>query len=338
MRGSPGEGHPAIPHGIPYGDVTRFERPEGNFQMPQASRIALFLVLASLQAFAKGITVRFLPNPAEDSVVEYRILRAAPGLPPAQVGRIAAAPGRDTFSFADTSALKGLAYRYSIIGMNAAGGASDPSESTQVALPSLSLPDTLRAQGQGALWTLALAADPLSGEAPLALSLEDSSLFLLRYDAWTHQLDLSPRADARQGWIVVRATYYGKFADRDSIWLTFEGTAIRAHDGGGTGRAWRLPAAWSPRAGSLRLRAASAPADPKDGPTQARGTRAAGTWTLLTPKGESVASLALPGDGSEILWDGRDARGRPLDPAGYLWAERGARGGLVRAGALRILP
>jgi hypothetical protein len=307
--------------------------------MPSASRIAVFLALAALQAFAKGITVRFLPNPPEDSVIEYRILRAAPGLPPSQVGRIVAAAGRDTFSFADTSALKGLAYRYSIIGMNAGGGASDPSESTEVALPSLSLPDTLRADAHGALWTLALSADPLSGEAPLALSLEDSSRFLLRYDAWTHQLTFSPRADARQGRVAVRATYYGKFADRDSIWLTFESTSIRSPAGGGAERAGRLPASWSPRSGALRLRAASAAAAGDDAP---RGSRTKGsgpgTWTLLTPKGESVASLDLPGDGSEILWDGNDGRGRPVDPAGYLWAERGARGALVRAGSLRIVP
>jgi hypothetical protein len=186
-----------------------------------------------------------------------------------------------------------------------------------------------------------VGADPLSGEAPLSLALEDSSRFLLRYDAWTHRLTLSPRADARQGWAVVRATYYGKFADRDSLWLTFEGTGVRAAEGAGPGRAWRLPAVWSRASGALPLRAASSPAPgaPNAQPDGGvAGNAGGGTWTLLTPKGERVASLALPGDGSETAWDGRDGRGRPVDPARYLWAERGARGALVRAGSLRILP
>jgi hypothetical protein len=317
--------------GFPYGDATSFERPEGDFQMHLASRFAIFIGLAALPAFAKGITVRFLPNPAEDSVVEYRILRAAPGLPPAQIGRITAAAGRDTFSFADTSAIKGLAYRYSIIGMDAGGGASDPSESTEVALPSLSLPDTLRADAREVRWTLALGADPLSGAAPLALSLEDSSHILLRYDAWTHQILFSPRGEAVPGWAVVRATYYGKFADRDSIWLAFDAVGIRGVGPSHAGWACNLPASWSPRQGSLRIRSA---------PTalgRAKGARA-GTWNLLTVRGESVASLALPGNGSETLWDGRDFRGSPVHPAGYLWAERGPGGALLQAGSLRILP
>jgi hypothetical protein len=300
--------------------------------MPHASLFAICIGLAALPAFAKGITVRFLPNPAEDSVVEYRILRAEPGLPPAQIGRVAVAAGRDTFSFADTSALKGLAYRYSIIGMNAGGGASDPSESTEVALPSLSLPDTLRADAREARWNLALSADPLSGAAPFSLSLEDSSRFVVRYDAASHQLMFAPRGEAVQGWAVVRATYYGKFADRESIWLAFEATGIKAAAPGRAGRAMGLPPTWSARQGSLRIRAAPGT------PGGAAGAGRAGTWDLLTAGGESVARLVLPGDASEIRWDGRDSRGRPVRPAGYLWAERGPGGALLQAGSLRILP
>ncbi len=287
--------------------------------------------MTALPAVAKGITVRFLPNPAEDSVIEYRILRAAPGLPPAQIGRLPASPGRDTFSFADTSAARGLAYRYSIIGMNAGGGASDPSESTDVALPSLSLPDTLRAAARESYWTLALAADPLSGAAPLALALEDSSRFSLGYDAPTHRIRFSPRGQAAQGWAVVIATYYGKFADRDSIWLAFDATGIRDAMHARNGRSPHLPATWSARQGSLRIRPKGSASDRAAGPR-------AGTWNLLTANGESVATVVLPDDASETFWDGRDAQGWPVHPAGYLWAERGPDGGLRQAGSLRILP
>jgi hypothetical protein len=299
--------------------------------MPVASRFALFwLGLAVLPAFSKGITVRFLPNPPEDSVVEYRILRAdAPGQAPAEVGRLPAAAGRDTFSFADTSAVRGLAYRYSIVGMDAGGGASDPSESTEVALPSLSLPDTLRGDGGGARWALAVGADPLVGSAALALALEDSSRFSLHYDSAARQIVFAPRDGEGSGWAVVRATYYGKFADRDSVWLAFGAASVAPRAGDRASAIWSLPAAWSPGRGSLRLRAPSAHGGPGPG---------AATWSLITPRGRTVAVVALPGDGRESAWDGRDRDGRPMRPAAYLWAVRGSGGALLGSGTLRILP
>ena len=179
--------------------------------MSPVSRFAFFLwglgTLAAPPALSKGILVRFLPNPPEDSIVTYRVLRAdGPGLAPAPVGDVPAAVNRDTFSFADSSALKGRPYLYSIIGLNAGGGISDPSESTTVATPILGLPDTLLGGAQGARWTLALAADPLAGVSPLALALADSSHFLLRYDSAARQIVFTPRGSMLSGQVAVRAT------------------------------------------------------------------------------------------------------------------------------------
>ena len=304
--------------------------------MSPVSRIALFaagLFIAAWPAYSKGILVRFLPNPPEDSVTEYHVLRSdGPGGAPTPVGRVDAAAGRDTLAFADTSACKGLAYRYSILALDAWGGVSDPSESTEVALPALTFPDTLRAGSQGARWTLPLGADPLSGAAPLDLALQDSARFTLRYDAKTHQAEISPREGAGSGWAVVIASYYGKFADRDSVWIGFGGTGMSdpMHRGRAeTAEEW--PASWSPRLGLLTI---VCPA----GAREASGRGASGAWTLLTARGETVATLRFPSDGSNALWDGRDAHGRPVEPAAYLWAARGPRGALLRSGSLRILP
>jgi hypothetical protein len=301
--------------------------------MSPVSRIAFFLAglaaFGSLPVFPKGITVRFLPNPPEDSVVRYQVLRAdGRGLAPVPVGQVSAAAGKDTLTFADTSALKGRPYLYSVIGLDAGGGASDPSESTEVAQPFLALPDTLVAGGRDARFTLSLGADPLSGAVPLSLSLQDSSLFTLRYDSAARQIVIAARGEARSGQVVVRATYFGKFTDESKVWLSLEPTALRPRPAAAPSGAWDIPAAWSPGLGSLRIR-------------RGEGQAGAGTtssWNLWTARGEAVAALALPGDGSERAWDGRDTRGRPVKPDRYLWAARGPGGLLLRSGSLRILP
>jgi hypothetical protein len=299
--------------------------------MSLVTRFAFFLgglaTLAASPALSKGIVVRFLPNPPEDSVVTYRVLRAdGPGLAPVPVGDVPAAVSRDTFAFADSSALKGRPYLYSIIGLDAGGGISDPSESTAVATPILGLPDTLQGGAQGARWTLALGADPLAGTCPLALSLADSSRFLLRYDSAARQIVFTARGGALSGQVVVRATYFGKFTDQRTLWLSMETTALRG--GGASVRAWAIPATWSPSMGTLRLR----------GPERSAGLGIAGTWSLLTARGETVAVLPLPGNGSETAWNGRDPRGGEVGPASYLWAVRATGGALLRSGSLRILP
>jgi len=300
--------------------------------MSPASRFAFvfggIIAFAALPSLSKGIMVRFLPNPPEDSVVNYQVMRAdGVGLAPAQVGQVSAAAGRDTFAFADTSALKGRPYVYSIIGLDAGGGASAPSESTEVAQPFLALPDTLIGGAQGARFTLSLGANPLSGLAPLSLSLEDSSRFTLRYDSAAGQIVFAARGAARSGQVVVRATYFGKFTDQGSLWISLETTALRPSPGAAA-QDWALPAAWSLRQGSLRIRGAVGSTGP--------GTGA--QWSLWMANGGMVAAVALPGDGSEAAWDGRDGSGRPVKPAAYLWAARGPGGTLLRSGSLRILP
>lgn len=301
--------------------------------MSLVTRFAFFfgglLSLAASPALSKGIVVRFLPNPPEDSVVTYRVLRAdGPGLAPVPVGDVPAAVGRDTFAFADSSALKGRPYLYSIIGLNAGGGISDPSESTTVATPILGLPDTLQGGAQGARWTLALGADPLAGASPLALSLADSSRFLLRYDSAARQIVFTARGSALSGQVVVRATYFGKFTDQRTVWLSMESTALRPGGAAASAQTWDIPATWSPRLGSLRLR----------GPERSARLGMADTWNLLTARGEAVAVLPLPGNGSETAWNGRDYRGSAVKPASYLWAVRAEGGALLRSGSLRILP
>lgn len=304
--------------------------------MSSVSRFAFFLwgiaALAASPAFSKGILVRFLPNPPEDSVVTYRVLRAdGPGLAPVPVGDVPVAVIRDTFSYADTSALKGRPYLYSIVGLDAGGGISDPSESTTVATPILGLPDTLQGGALGARWTLALGADPLAGASPLALSLADSSRFLLRFDSTARQIVFTARGSALSGEVVVRATYFGKFTDQRTVWLSLQPTTLARDPGAGASslpRDWVIPSTWSPRSGALRLRS----------PEGSAGLGKAGTWSLLTARGEAVALLSLPGNGSETAWNGRDDRGEAVRPASYLWAVRAAGGALLRSGSLRILP
>jgi hypothetical protein len=301
--------------------------------MSPVSPISVFLggLLAfAAPAFPKGITVRFLPNPPEDSVVSYQVMRAdGRGLAPVLVGKVSAASARDTIAFADTSALKGKPYLYSIIGVDSGGGASAPSESTEVAQPLLALPDTLLGVAQGARCALAFAADPLSGSAPLSLSLEDSSRFTLRYDTAAGQIVFAPRGEARSGQVVVRAAYFGKFIDKGTVWISLEATALRPAPGAADpAQAWDIPGAWSWSRGSLRMR----------GPERSDRSGPSASWSLWTADGEAVAALILPGDGSEAAWDGRDRRGRPVKPAGYLWSVRAPAGALLRSGTLRILP
>lgn len=295
--------------------------------MSHAIRIALFATCIALPAFPKGITVRFMPNPPEDSIVKYAVLRADGAGAAVQVGEVPAVPARDTFAFSDTGAARGRAYVYSIIGLDAAGNASDPSESTEVALPSLALPDTLSGADADVRWTLPAGADPLSGAAPLSLLLEDSTRFSLRFDPLTHIAVFGARADARSGWATVRATYFGKFADRDSVWLSFGASgAVTALRAPGSGPAYRMPSSWSfARQGALRVKADAA-----------AGSH--GRLDIVTARGEAVASMDLPGNGSEVLWDGKDSHGRYVKPASYLWAARGPRGAMLQSGALRLEP
>jgi hypothetical protein len=185
--------------------------------------LGLFLGLGNTPADANGIHVRFLANPAEDSIVKYRILRAeAPGQAPLLIGEIAAALSADTLGFPDTTAAKGKPYSYSIRAVNAEGGESDPSGATLVAYPALALPDTLLPDNVSGLtrFVISAASDPLRGMEPLTLVLQDSTRFTLAFDPATHTATFRTRSGRLEsGWARVSAQYYGKFSDQDSVLL-----------------------------------------------------------------------------------------------------------------------
>jgi hypothetical protein len=204
--------------------------------------LGLILALGNTPADAKGIHVRFLPNPAEDSIIRYQVLRAeGPGLASAPVGEIAALPLADTLGFPDSSAAKGKPYAYSIKAINAQGGVSDPSGATVVGYPALALPDTLRpdkATGQ-TRFVIPAASDPLRGLERMVLTLQDSTRFTLAFDSATHTAIFRTRSGrADSGWAKVSAQYFGKFADQDSV-LLIAGMEPPASLGGTT---WDGPA------------------------------------------------------------------------------------------------
>ena len=185
--------------------------------------LGLFLGLGNTPADANGIHVRFLANPAQDSIVKYRILRAeAPGQASQSIGEIAAPLLADTLGFPDVTAVKGKPYTYTIKAINAEGGESDPSGATVVAFPALTLPDTLRPDNASGLtrFVIPAASDPLRGTERLSLTLQDSTRFTLTFDSATHTATFRTRSGRLDsGWARVSAQYYGKFSDQDSVLL-----------------------------------------------------------------------------------------------------------------------
>jgi hypothetical protein len=185
--------------------------------------LGVFLGLGNTPADANGIHVRFLANPAEDSIVKYRILRAeAPGQASQSIGEVAAPLLADTLGFPDLTAAKGKPYSYSIKAINAGGGESDPSSATVVAYPALALPDTLRPDKATGLTRFVIPAesDPLRGTEPLLLTLQDSTRFTLAFDSATHTITFRARSGRiDSAWARVSAQYYGKFSDQDSLLL-----------------------------------------------------------------------------------------------------------------------
>jgi hypothetical protein len=185
--------------------------------------LGLALSLGAAPAEAKGIHVRFLANPAADSIVRYQILRAeAPGLASQPIGELPALPMADTLGFPDSSAAKGKPYAYSIKAINAEGGISDPSTATVIGFPALSLPDTLRPDKASGLtrFVVPAASDPLRGSERLTLTLLDSTRFTLAFDSATHTATFRTRSGlVDSGWARITAQYYGKFSDQDSVLL-----------------------------------------------------------------------------------------------------------------------
>lgn len=278
---------------------------------------------------AKGIAVRFLANPDEDSVVRYEVYRAgSPGGASQSLGEMAAVPGADTLSFPDLTAEKGMRYSYTILGVNVDGVVSDHSEATQVAYPVLSLPDTLR-PGKGALYAtfvLAAASHPLEGSEPLSLALLDSSRFSIGYDPATRLAVFRSRTgSADSGWAVVRAEYFGKFQDRDSLYIVTASASLSSFPAAApeVRSAAPFPDRYSPNS---------------QGPLSLRDLPGPGRLEILTLSGSRAFGIEVPRPGSALFWDGKDEAGRPLRPSRYVWMVRGGSGALLGAGAFLLIP
>ncbi len=204
--------------------------------------LLLAALTAAVPVFPKGILVRFLAAAPGDSVVRYDVYRQAAGDSARKIGSVIAGgtgttASSDTVAFPDTGAKAGTAYRYSMRAVDGAGRESDPSDTTLVAIPLLALPDTLRAASWPVSWTLPATAHPLRGTASLALELSQPAAasgsgtapatVSLAYDTASGRIEFrlaSGRAEALR--IALRGSYFGKFADADTVVIIATGTPV----------------------------------------------------------------------------------------------------------------
>jgi hypothetical protein len=183
----------------------------------------LALGLAAGMARAKGILVKFLPNPAEDSIVRYDVYRSEDS------GALGSAMGSivptvtDTLRYPDLAVERGRAYFYSVKAVNAGGLESDPSDRTEAGLPLLALPDTLKPDSLPGLarFRLAGGARPLS-RAPFALSASlgaaDGARLAFRFDTASGWMEFRPTSGLGDtARVIVRGSYYDKFEDSDTM-------------------------------------------------------------------------------------------------------------------------
>lgn len=199
--------------------------------MPLFSRVTfLLLLLAAFESVsARGIVVRFLPNLPEDSITRYLVYRSTEsGRIGTAIGEVLPLKGVDTLRFPDLSAAKGIPYFYSVVGVDAAGRETEASVQTLIALPKLALPDSASlvrtASGTQAALPLNPEARPLGSSVPLKVSVSDTSRVTVSFDSASGKIVLR----AKTGWtglqkVVVTASYYGKFEDRDSLVLRGQG-------------------------------------------------------------------------------------------------------------------
>lgn len=207
---------------------------------PRAFAAAAFIAaLAADPGHSRGILVRFLASPGEDSVARYDVYRGRPGDSALRIGSLPAAPGSDTLTYPDSGAAKGVAYRYAIRAVATSGLESDPSDSTWIGTPRLALPDTLRIPAGGpARIALPPEAHPLIGHAPLLLAIDREDRLRLRHDTAAGSLELHAR-DYRPDTVraVIAASYHGKFQDADTVVVILEGmsaTSAAAPSQGGS--------------------------------------------------------------------------------------------------------
>jgi hypothetical protein len=277
-------------------------------------------------AAAKGITVRFLASPQEDSIVRYAVYRSgsAQGADSA-IGQVSASPYRDTLGYSDTTARKGESYFYTIRAVNAAGLESDPSEATQIGFPVLSLPDTLRPEAASRTTSIALPEtnDPLRGSTPLSVALKDSSRFTMAFDLATRTLTFRSRSGkADTGAVIARAEYFGKFEDRDTLLIMVAASpgtsltpALQQKPAGIS-----FPALHSPRSGPMAILNLPGP----------------GRLEILTPMGSRMYSQSILAPRPVLLWNGADNHGHLLGPGRYLLLVRDETGSVREAGAFTL--
>ncbi|MDB5047973.1 MAG: hypothetical protein JWO30_1044 [Fibrobacteres bacterium] len=280
---------------------------------------------------AKGISIRFLACPPEDSIVRYQVYRSdSTGGVALRLGEVAALAGRDTLDFQDLLAEKGRPYYYTIKGLNADGVSSDPSEETEVGFPILSLPDTLlpdKLTGQTRA-VLPLSVDPLRGSAPLALALMDSSRFSVSFDSAARTASFRSRSGrADTGWVVLRAQYFGKFEDKVPLLIIVAATGTVS-----------LPALSASSAAAFLPVFPASYSPLSQGPLSLDRLPGPGRLEILTLRGTRSVAMAVSGPRARVWWNGTDDSGRMLRPARYLWVMRGLSGSVVRSGSLLILP
>lgn len=292
------------------------------------SRILALCSALLCQVAAKGITVRFLASPAEDSIVRYGVYRSGSAQGPATaIGQVSASPLLDTLSFSDTSARKGESYFYSIRAVNLAGIESDPSEATQIAFPVLSLPDTLKPDAASRTTSISLpeSTDPLRGYAPLSVALKDSSRFTMAFDLATRTLSFRSRTGkADTGAVIARADYYGKFEDRDTLLVIVAATQASSLRQAPVESKVDVsfPASHSLRSGFMTILNLPGP----------------GRLEIMTALGSRMYSRSILSPKPALLWDGADNEGRPLRPGRYLLVIRDAAGSIRESGAFTLSP
>jgi|GEM_PF-6489094 len=290
------------------------------------SRISILCSALICHGAAKGITVRFLASPPEDSIAQYTVYRSGSAQGPVSlIGQVSASPHKDTLSFSDTSVNKGTSYFYSIRAVNREGIESDPSEATQIAFPVLSLPDTLRPDAASRATSIALseAIDPLRGSVPLSVALKDSSRFTMAFDLATRTLSFRSRSGrADTGAVIARAEYFGKFGDKDTLLVIVAASQTSSLRPAGEDRAAEIafPAFHSPRSGPMAIRNLPGP----------------GRLEILTALGSRLYSHNLLSPRPVLLWNGRDNEGRPLRPGRYLLVVRDAAGSIRETGAFTL--
>ena len=289
------------------------------------------VILVSAFTSSAGVQVRFLANPADDSVARYDVYRSeTEGMAGTRIGSLAPAAGKDTLAFADSQVVRGRSYSYSIKAVNAAGGESDPSEASRIAFPDLSLPDTLfpGTWQSGTPYRLPASAHPLAGFASLSVELVDSTRFRLRYDEAAGTLEFFSRSGHTDtGRVTLRAAYFGKFEDRDSlILIVAAGSPVGTRPGDAAPGGIAFPGRFSLALGPMLIRNLPRP-KPGEKP---------GSLEIFTLAGRLVFQLTLarPGD---LLWDGR-GEGGALRPARYLLVIRDGSGRRLGGGAFSLLP